>query len=545
MNDKQFPICTPEIPPMLGRSQIMGQLVAELTKLTPSHRSVVGPRFSGKSVILKQLVEEMQAENSPYCCVIEWDLRHGTPQTNQDFLEQLCLKLSDGLNAAGLTDYGKHLKDVSDGHYGEICEVLDCLEREEKVLMVWDGFDKPLCSGKLTRNLWDNLLELCRKPSFRLVTATRRELSSLIRDEESVTSDFWGVFGNVVRVGPFDNIDTETVLTSLDGYDFEAGAKTELANWTAGNPPLFLEVLNTVLNNKRPGVISPADINKLAESSLDSLSAVLGDLWGDCSPSARDLYTVLVDRRSVPVTETGPERRELIQKGFALLSGSSVHSSCRLLEKHIQGAGPDAGSMARLFGKWEGYRQNISTMLERRLSQLNRFDNRLFRFVEIAVSLLNSDPESALNNLTSIEERALDVIWRREFEDGHTFPDIIAENWTDPCRNTHKMVNDMIKSDRFVVPMDRWKQLGVLQLLTGSSNGFDPMAKYASKDAYVLLNAIHSYRNRNQHADGQEMHLGVAVAAMMTCIELLACLDRDTPAAQQLLISHRFLPSLL
>jgi len=529
MNDKRFPICTPEIPPMLGRSQIMGQLVAELTKLTPSHRSVVGPRFSGKSVILKQLAEEMQAETSPYCCVIEWDLRHGTPQTNQGFLEQLCLKLSDGLNAAGLTDYGKHLKEVSDGHYGEICEVLDCLESEEKVLMVWDGFDKPLCSGKLTRNLWDNLLELCRKPSFRLVTATRRELSSLIRDEESVTSDFWGVFGDIVRVGPFDNIDTETVLTSLDDYEFEAGAKTELTNWTAGNPPLFLEVLNTVLNNKRPGVISPADINKLAESSLDSLSAVLGDLWEDCSLSAQDLYTVLVDRRSVPITETAHERSELTQKGFAILSANSLKVSCRLLERHIQGAGPDAGSMARLFGDEEKYKSNIADLLRRRLAHVGVVDQQLHRYVEIAIGLLPDDPEPALNNLTSIEDRALDIVCQREFGPGRRVPQSTVDYWTLPPRDNDSMVRTRIPHDDWVVSADRLTQLRFLQLLTGSQNDFEPKTRCTSKDAYVLLNAIHSYRNRNQHADGQEMHLGVAVAAMMTCIELLACLDRDTP----------------
>ena len=66
-----------------------------------------------------------------------------------------------------------------------------------------------------------------------------------------------------------------------------------------------------------------------------------------------------------------------------------------------------------------------------------------------------------------------------------------------------------------------------MQLLTGSTKDFESKAKAVSKDSYVLLNAIHCFRNRNQHGEGQEIHLGVAVAAIMTCLELLACLERE------------------
>ncbi|HAH46423.1 MAG TPA: hypothetical protein DCM07_16520 [Planctomycetaceae bacterium] len=56
---------------------------------------------------------------------------------------------------------------------------------------------------------------------------------------------------------------------------------------------------------------------------------------------------------------------------------------------------------------------------------------------------------------------------------------------------------------------------------------FDPKSKSVSKDTYVLLNAIHQFRNRSEHAEGQSIHEGVAVSALLLCIELLSCLERE------------------
>ena len=41
------------------------------------------------------------------------------------------------------------------------------------------------------------------------------------------------------------------------------------------------------------------------------------------------------------------------------------------------------------------------------------------------------------------------------------------------------------------------------------------------------LDAIHQFRNRSEHAEGQSIHAGVAVSALLLCIELLSCLDRE------------------
>lgn len=529
MSNPRFPILGTEIPQMLGREHIMQRLCNNLTKSTPSHISVVGPRFAGKSVLLKALDELMRGEGSPYCAVIFWDLGHQTPRSDEEFMKLLCQLIGEGIKAAN-NDYGGHLLSVDSGEYAEICEVMDALHDDgHKILMLWDGFDKPLSGGALTRNLWDNLLELCRKPSFRLVTSTRKELHKLIRDEKSVTSDFWGVFEGIVRVTTFDDSDVESILATLSELEFQSGARTELINWSAGFPPLFLEFLNQIITEAKSARIDNNFVNQLAPKATEKCLAVLDALWDDCPAAAQDLYIHLVDHGDQPFDDAGKkdERDCLIEKGFARKSGNKLAASCRMLQAYIQDARSDTGSMAHLFGSWDDYQANIRGLLERRLAHISRFDDRLYRYVELAVSLLPNDPELSLNNLTSIEERALDIVWQREFGNDRTIPPEIIAYWTSSPRDCDKLVKRMMNEDSWAVPPDRGPQVGLLQLLTGSKIGFDAKSKTTSKDTYVLINAIHSYRNRNQHSDGQNMHLGVAVAAIMSCLELLACLERE------------------
>ena len=528
MTDSRFPILGAEIPPMFGRATMMQRFWSDLTKKTPSHLSLVGPRFAGKSVLLRALEIKMRGEDSPYCAVIRWDLGHQTPRSDKEFIKLLCNRLGNGLKEAG-NEYGEHLLSATEGEYGEICEVMDVLNGEgRKVLMLWDGFDKPLSGGMLTRNLWDNLLELCRKPSFRLITATRKELHQLIRDEKSVTSDFWGIFDGIVRVGVFDTTDIDAILSVLSDLHFQSGAKTELLNWSAGYPPFLFVLLNQIIAECKSGPVDNGMVNKVAVGARETLSAMLTTLWEDCPARAKDLYMILVERGEIPIAEAGKEERAaLIEKGFAEESGHKLRPSCRSLQEHIKGAGPDAGSMARLFGSWADFRSNIRNLLERRLAHISRFDDRLYRYVESSINPLPKDPELSLNNLTSIEERSLDLIWHREFGSDRAIPTEIISYWTTSPRDRNKFIKGMMDENLWMVPSERGPQLGLLQLLTGSMFGFESKAKVTSKDTYALINAIHCYRNRTEHADGQDIHLGIAVAAIMTCLELLACLDRE------------------
>jgi hypothetical protein len=513
---------------MLGRQQLMSALVRELTKPSPAHRSVVGARYMGKSVVLAELARRMREEGSPYAAVIEWDLGHGTPRSDETFLQLLSQKIAAGLLQVGERDYGEHLDKVEDDFYGELANILEMLATDEKrILMLWDGFDKALGAGTLTRNLWDNLRELCLKPSLRLVTASRRPLSELIRDEKSVTSDFWNIFGDVVRVGPFNDTDLTAILDKMPDHTCEAGARKELENWSGGNPPLLLSLLNALMLDRPSGSLTPEDVNRAAATISSQTAPYLAAQWSDCPSNAQDLRQALVPSTDSPIGNTASTDRDaLFEKGFAVAAGNKIKPACRLLDEYLRGSGQGTGSLARLFGDEAAYQSNIAEVLKRRLAQVSRFNSRLYLYVEMAIGLLDSDPEGALNNLTSIEERALDDIWSRESDAGN-IPRETIQYWTQGPRCSNKTIDGMMRANDFSIPTDRWRQLSILQLLTGSSNGFDPRARSVTKDTYVLVNAIHSMRNRNQHADGQDIHHGVAAAALMICVELLACLDRE------------------
>ncbi|MGO8880747.1 MAG: hypothetical protein ACLPVO_07535 [Desulfomonilaceae bacterium] len=529
MNEGIFQILGADTPPLLGRIKLINSLWNDLTNVTPSHVSVVGPRYIGKSVLLKALADRMSEEDSPYSSTIFWDLGHQTPQSDEEFLKMLCKQIGNGILEFN-PDYGQHLLSTHASEYSEICEVLDALHEDgQKILMIWDGFDKPLSQGRLSRNLWDNLLELSRKPSLWLVTGSRKELHELIRDMNSVTSDFWGVFGKKLRVSVFDDDDIEVILSSIPDLVFDQGAKKGLVQWSEGIPVLLLRILDQLISNSEGRrQVTNEMVNQAAERASLDLRGQLNFMWDECPAGAQDLYALMTDRGEVLLSDTSIENRScLIEKGLAKQSSNKLRATCRMLQEHISGQRPDAGTMERLFGNWDNYRSNIRGLLERRLAQIpSFFDDRLHRLVGRAIEDIPDYPDDCLNNLTTIEERAFDLIWQREFGPNKVIPPEIFSYWKQ-CVPSDKTLSRLLEQSGDRVPTDRFLQCGLLQLLTGSKSGIDSKALHASKDTYVLINAIHSFRNRNQHADGQQMHAGVGVAAITLCLELLSLLESE------------------
>jgi len=526
-----FSVTGTTIPYLLGREKIIQRLLSDLTKTTPSHLTVIGPRSSGKTVLLNGLVTRLGQDGSFYDSVVLWDLGHFTPGSDRAFLKELCKQLGKGLSEAG-NPYADHLLMAEDNEYGILKEVLEVINDEDrKILMLWDGFDKPLSNGKLTLNLWDQLRELASFDSLRLVTATRQPLIDLIRNEDSVTSDFWGIFDQApVRVGCFDEQDIDAVLGELENYKFKSGAITELFNWTGGNPPLTLSLLNKILELNDSGEIGNLDVVLAANETQEDVDSILKSQWMDCSPTAQDLFISLCDHGSFQADKVGKgEKNELVSRGLASLVGKQLSASCQFMAGHSLTAVADTGSMARLFGAEDSYNHNIRSLLERRLAHIRVVDERLTRLVARSLEDIPNYTEDCLGNLNGIRERALILIWAKEFGGTRRVPQNVISYWTMPDRNPEKdkLIKGMMDRDEWRVPSDPFHQLRVLQLLTGGQNNFESKAKVTSKDTYVLLNAIQGFRNRSIHPEGQEINLGVAVAAMMTCIELLSCLARE------------------
>jgi hypothetical protein len=501
---------------------IIRRLWKDLTKTTPSHLSIIGPRYAGKTVLMNGLAERMRLGDSPYIAAIVWDVGHQTPDSNEAFLNALCRKLGEGLKAIDNV-YGDQLLALNEDRYSGLREVLDALHDDGfKVLMLWDGFDKPLSTGKITRNLWDQLRELASNPSLRLVTATRRPLHELIRSEESVTSDFWNVFDmNPIKVGVFDEDDRDAIMATITRFSLKSGAKSELENWTAGYPPLYLSLINHLIEIGVAGEIDNIDVNKAAEASIDGVGSILQYLWSDCPETAKDLYRHLVEYGETATSDIGKsERVHLGEKGFVKLSGSKVTYGCRLLEQYVKVNRADSGSIKRLFGNWEAYSRNIRSLLEHRLGQLTSLDATLCRFIQRSIEDIPDQPEVCLSNMRGIVDKALDLIWDVEFGPGRAIP--LA--WFTEWQHSGEKGSESYWDNKF--PIRRGHQIRLLQLMTGTQNSA-PKAKRVSKNTCVLASAAHGFGDFGQHIDGTEVTVGVAVSAVNICIELAACLEKD------------------
>ncbi|MBF0628005.1 MAG: hypothetical protein HQL91_07275 [Magnetococcales bacterium] len=472
----------------------------------------------------------MQSEESPYGTVILWDLGHQTPDSDEAFVLAMCKRLGQGLKEVN-EECAELLLSTGSTPFGDLQEVLSMLLEEEiKILMLWDGFDKPLGAGRLTRNLWDQLRELAQSPSLRLVTATRRPLQELIRSEESVTSDFWNIFDvNSVKIGPFDDADRSAVLAAVSTCPFNGGAKTELANWTGGYPPLFLSLINQVVAHPSQQVDNAA-VNEAAEGDFgNGVSGILADLWGDCPEPSKDLFRHLVERGQLNISEVGKDERDrLIEKGFAKVTGNKITPACRLLERHISSQGDDAGSMVRLFGEWADYRSNIRGVLQRRLSQIQNIDDRLKRLIERSIEDIPDYPGECLANIRGIADRALDLIWEAEFPEKREIPSKWISDWQYEGQKGIEGWPDSFPTT------DRPQQIRLLQLITGAYRTQSPQkAKSVNKSAYYLLNSIFSFGNFGQHLDGEQVPDGTAVAVVISCIELADCLNQPALTQQK------------
>ena len=101
MNGNPYHVFGTDIPPMLGRQRLFDQLVRQLTKQTPDHVSVTGPRHYGKSVLLQHLANFFGNGTGSYVASAYLDLRHQTPDSDPSFLTGLWRKKGLGCTLPG------------------------------------------------------------------------------------------------------------------------------------------------------------------------------------------------------------------------------------------------------------------------------------------------------------------------------------------------------------------------------------------------------------------------------------------------------------
>jgi hypothetical protein len=520
MNGNPYQVLGTTVPTLLGRQRVFDQIVRQLTKQSPEHVSLVGPRHYGKSVILQGLAEHFRTGQKDYLTAAYWDLRHDTPDSDAAFIKGFAASLKKALAANG-SELAEFLDTSSANVVDLVTLVLDEMAKQKtRILAILDGFDHVLAKVSVSRNTWDAMRSFAQKTSLLLATGSRQRLRELCKTEESRTSDFWENFPNPISVGKLEEHDLDGFLqpftvrkTILDG-----SARKEILNWTGGVPVLAAAMMEMLFEEAKDGItLSKPDIDRVGKSVLETRRDLVESLWDDCSEEIKADLAELHKRTSLPLSEVQNEcRREMEHRGFVKVSGSTMASACNLMGAFAADQSSGIDGLRRLFGDLSRFQSNIQSLLELRASQLVKADPTLRGFIQKAIRDI-SEPAHAIVWGRSISDRALDLIWDKELPANRSLPQEWIDNW--------KFAGVNWSDDQGKLPRRRGAQCNILRLITGTENS-QRLAKYVTKPSYLLLDHLQSIGDFGQHRE-DNVSLGFATAICMAAIELCDSLTRD------------------
>ena len=528
MTANPYQVFGSSVPSMLGRRSLINEVEARLLKDTPDHVSVVGPMHYGKSVLLSHLAATHRTGSSHYLTTVYVDFRISPPASDAAFKQRLANALKTGLQPVR-SELASHI----DPEYERVHELLDDvfadLAKEKEIarmLVVLDGFDHVLAGTELTRNLWDQLRELARRPSLRLVTGSRRRLRELCRTREARSSNFWGIFHDPPsQVSILDDSDWEAFLLPLldAGCTLDAPARKEIVNWTGGVPVLVCALLQELWETRHGRAqLSKPEIDEAAETILNGPRESLSALWDDCDDELRaDLGTLA--STGIPLADLSDNRHHAIEsRGFGRISKNRLRGSCRLMQRHAERQAPAVANLKRLFGTAPGFEMYIRPMLELRLEQIapRNVDDLLHDQVRRVLRDMDT-PEIALDGIRRIARRALTLIWEAELPPDKTLPPEWVEHW--------KRVDVDFPQDEGKLPDAYGAQCHLLRLVTGTGNT-RPMGKCVTKTTCLLVDHLQSVGNFGQHREEfpeTSISVGFVAASVLSAISLVENLTVD------------------
>lgn len=517
MSESPYQIRGGSIPQMLGRELLFDRLNRHLTKPTPDHVCVIGPAGFGKSVLLHHLADQYNSRGDLYTASMYLDLRHGTPMTDLEFRVLFASRIKSALQPVE-PDLADCLE-LDDNHLSDLLNfVFEEMHRKaSRLLVVLDGFDHVLKGDGITRNLWDELLSLCRMTSLRLVTGSRSTLRELCKTEESRTSDFWEIFYDTpLQVGCFEPHDWSGFLSpfSARNIKFDGCAQEEFANWTGGVPTLAVALAGSLLEDAPEGILlSKPHVDSVARTLLEDRRELLAALWDDCPIELQSLLSaVAIDE--ISVTDVPDHvRRDLELRGLVRPSGNKLRSSCRLMARYARQQADEVNDLQRLFGNNESFEGNIRSLLELQTAQIIAGDSELLGEVKKAIRDLFPDPTQSTTWARNIANRALDLVWEAELPPDRSLPD----EW--------KFVGIEF-DERGRLPGSSGRQCGILRQITGTET-HDSVTKFITKPTCLLVDHIHSVGNFGQHKRGINVSTLIAASFCLSAIALCESLSRD------------------
>ena len=500
-----FQILGPTVPQMIARETDFKVILSEVDRSSPNHVSVIGPRFSGKSVLLQAVGES----RLPFTATIVWDLAHFTPDGDDGFREAFANRLADH-PAPELDEYRKLLRE--DSSFSSLKTVFEDLrDRQLNILMLWDGFDRPLERGRYSRNLWDQFLDLISKTPLCLITASRLSLRELIRSEESASSKFWECFGRTIHVRPFSVEDCDKVLECATDLEFDKGSRSELANWSGCFAPLYLSLVNEVADATR-GAVSTTDVNDAAVR--------VAEKWG--------VFGELLEMKECDVRDFPPlDIEPLLLRGLAVRSGSKLRAGCRLVNEIAKSEGLSSGYLKRAFGDTETFAANSKRAIAIRLSSLLGLDDRLRTLLNRCLEDIPGDVGNCMNQIRGVHDRGVDLLLEAEL--GHDLA--LPQELTDPWLQTsewQRICSEVGRAPEFAKHLDRFPKLLLLRLIANPPSSVERKARRVSRTCYELAQVCKTFGDFGNHTKGELPSIETAIAAVTVAIQFAALIGKET-----------------
>lgn len=521
------------VPKLLGRSATLSGLVRDLAeKATPDHISVVAPRYFGKSVLINALAERFTAPESHYKVVINWDLRHNTPEDDISFQISLAKALDKCLLEVGIESYHDYLQDTAGDLAGTISDVVDSLAADgTHILILLDDFDRLASQPQISKNLWDYLRSLAQKEHVRFVLSSRRRLRECIPNRDGRTSDFWNIFTNVVTLKPFSSSDLDEFLLPIvdTGIQVEPSGKQEIFDWTGGIPVLAARLCGEILacsptaKIDRPAVRSRAELIAGDEWMLDTLAL----LWDDCGKEVQgDLLDIAGDPLVVGRLPTSRQPL-LLDRGYIVRDGGSYKARCRFMQLFAAGHDVRSRDLRDLFKDQETELRSLKTLLQLRLSSVVGGDPDTRSYIEHAIDGLARGQKTALASIRSISEEALSVAWEAECP-GNVMPPIMQQQLT----KAWDLGGGDMRTDIFQKLSDKNTRRRILRVAAGDQ-GRTKVTQKVSRPMMLLIDYLYNLGNYGQHMTdipaAQEMPVDVSfcAGACWSAIELLKRMSED------------------
>lgn len=533
MSTTPYSLSAVNLGPTLGRTREMTRIVSALTKPTPDHLTIVGPKRFGKTMVLRATVAVLSDPKKGYVGAGYWDLRHDRPESDASFRSKLATHLKHAL-VANRPDFAALLDPNDPAGLGLQMVVDELAKTKERVLLVLDGFDHAPIGDGLSVNLLGQLRQLADGPALRFVTGSRAKLREVCRTVAAQESDFWNIFNpNPIEIGRFDDGDWDDLLRPCveAGLTVEAPAKTELKNWTNGVPLLTLALLGELYAaSATRGSITKEMVDNTAAEALASHSTILDDLWDGCSSELRD------DLRAASHTDGCPSsqipqvrRRDLLSRGFIVETSGRVRLGCRVWQSFVEQQAKSVEEVDRLFSDVTRFDRNMRRVLELRLDGLRgTVSVGLESAVRAAIQDLASDPGVSIGRGRLVLDRALSEVAKLENIQGDAIPASWLSEWKSSGRTFTGIMDEALRTGKF--PAKPKAILAVLRTATGDV-GARRVAKFLSKATSNLLDFVAAVGDFAQHPEGEEVEPGFANAFCFASVELCASIASDLQAA--------------